>query len=124
MIMITHLKPTELYAVEVPEDAHSFKISTDTENDDKYSALYYEYGVEENYLMHLNGHYEIIGTTTANDIEFDCYPYLRNTPSWIEWYNDDYDYKDFSLSDSEAFLSLMQSNGLDTNKKHLILKKL
>ena len=123
------LKPTNLIAIIVPEDAIIKQISHNIIN--KPNSLIFNHSVK------------ILGKVTKEGIQFDVEPYLKiqpvtyheYTPSYQEWI--EYEYKDFMnegewfgsadyKSEQYSWESLLQANNvvIPDGKKLLILEKL
>ena len=122
--MKTLLTPTQLIAVEVPEDTKGYEIF-DKECFQLAVMFHVKIGIIPYQVPVVipEGRWEILGTVDKGAIDFDCEPYVEKIDDacikrfWC--YEDNcYDW----LTAEESFISLLQKNSLSLDKKYLIIK--
>ena len=121
------LLPTDLIAVEVPEDAGDFKVC---KGPNYWVSWLHNYELtklgnslaEFGPLIELpKGNYSILGTVIKDDISFDFEPYLLSDKVEGLYYK--YGNGRYGIKEKKAaFYALLKENGLFDYKKLLILK--
>lgn len=104
------LLPTNLWVIEVPEDAIEFK-----QFDRKNSICYFSRCDKYWHWIDAHFNFSVIGTVTKNSIDFDAEPFLiKNGPLTKDRVYLFEDYTEHSLgfeNSQESFYSLLQVNG-------------
>lgn len=113
---MTHLTPTDLIFIPVPEDAHSFEIEVNNKNN---WLIYSVPGRRISEVILTDLDLQILGTITATEVDFDAAPHLKQphdtdgceNPNGFYW---DYINECFDFNDSnESIRSLLSSHDLN-----------
>lgn len=124
------LPPTDLYCIDVPDDAKGFYLN-EPMNRVCLKYRHYKLGHCLDNIEIPKGNWKILGTVTKEEISFDCEAHIDGNNGGIH----DTMWRDYTMKDllgnfqcqtaSESFRSLLTSNGICFEKgyKKLILRK-